>query len=217
MNEEQKVGHVFGALAAVKLAISKTGIEKSGYNMDQGYNFRGIDDVMDAFAGPLAENKIMACPVYSNLEHREYKTSSGKPYHFWDIEVSINFVSLVDGSSFIVGPFYAEASDTQDKGKTKVQSVAFRIGMLLSFQCPVGPEADPEAYAEVDTIPKGQPANSEWIGAIKNAETEEQVRAIGDKLKAAEGIPERDLREIRGAWAAKLKEVSAAKASGEGA
>lgn len=145
-----QVGHIFQALAAVKRRIAASGIEKASRNTDQGYDYRGIDDVMDGFAQPLADNEVMVCPGFSKLERRDLTTANGKPYFFWSVTVDLVFLSLKDGSHIRVGPFHGEASDTQDKGTTKVQSVAYRVAMLLTFTCPLGPLADPEASDEVE-------------------------------------------------------------------
>lgn len=143
------VGKIFPSLSAVKRAIAKVGVEKTGLNKKQDYNYRGIDNVMDVFATPLAENDVMTLPVYSNLEREQIKTSNGNVMWLVRIELTLTFLSLLDSSSITVGPFVGEASDTMDKAVSKAHSVAYRNAMLLTFTCPLGPEMDPEA-SELD-------------------------------------------------------------------
>ena len=202
--EQNEVPAIYASLAAVKADISKSGIEKASRNKEQGYYYRGIDNVMDGFASTLAANKILVCPVYSKAVLREGTTKAGGVMHYWSTEVVLTFLSLIDGSTVTVGPFLGEAMDTQDKGQTKAQSVAYRVGMLLTFTCPLGPEADPEASDEAET----SSGIEQWAKSIAEATSKEALDSIAAELKEAQGIPERDLRNIRGLWAARIKEVA---------
>ncbi|MGL5003898.1 MAG: ERF family protein, partial [Casimicrobium sp.] len=47
---------VYRAINAVQSALAKTGISKDRRNSQQGYNFRGIDDVYAAISPLLAEH-----------------------------------------------------------------------------------------------------------------------------------------------------------------
>ena len=52
--EHKTIPAVYGAIAAVQAALAKHGIAKARKNAQQGYAFRGIDDVYCAIAPLLA-------------------------------------------------------------------------------------------------------------------------------------------------------------------
>lgn len=138
------VGRIFAALSAVKDEINEKGIPKSQRNEKQRYDYRGIDDAMDGFSGPLARAKVLAVPSYKPYYSGHIETNAGGVLQHIVLELFINFLSLEDGSHITAGPFYGEASDVLDKAYSKAQSVAYRNALFLTFNVPLGPEADPE-------------------------------------------------------------------------
>lgn len=197
---ESKVGHVYSALSAISKHISKIGVEKVGENKKQGYHFRGIDQVMDVFAGPLAQNQLLVAPVYSDMARETLVTKGGSSMVVVTVALTLTFVSLKDGSTFTVGPFWGEGSDTLDKATSKAHSVAYRNGMLLTFTAPLGPEMDPE-HSEVDHELDGKVAaiiaDQEQGPGEKLTET--QRSALLGRLKAVGKDPVE--------WAASFGEV----------
>lgn len=138
--------HVFTALDQVRQDIDALGISKKREVKDGvRFKFRGIDDVMDTFSGPMARAKLLATPHFGGRVVTERVTAGGKANYNTSVEGSIEFTSLVDGSKHVAGPFYGEANDTGDKSTAKAQSISFRQGMLLTFVVPLGPAMDPEA------------------------------------------------------------------------
>ena len=58
---------VYAAIAACTKALSRTGIEKSRQNTQQGFAFRGIDDVYNALSGVLAQHQLcIICLLYTS-------------------------------------------------------------------------------------------------------------------------------------------------------
>ena len=58
----ESIPAVYGAIAAVQAALAKQGIAKARKNQQQGYAFRGIDDVYSALAPLLAEHGLCIIP-----------------------------------------------------------------------------------------------------------------------------------------------------------
>ena len=54
--------HVLQAINSVMLDISREGISKDRNNAQQGYKFRGIDDVYNALAPILSRNRLVITP-----------------------------------------------------------------------------------------------------------------------------------------------------------
>lgn len=160
--EIEKVGHIFGALAAIKLAVNADGIAKEKKAKEGGgYNYRGIDDVQNFFSAPLAENNVMVIPSYTDIKRLTPPTEKGSQGKGIVVEVTghFNFLSLKDGSSVTMGPFYGEAYDSLDKATSKATSVCYRNAMLLSFSVPLGPTMDPEFDRDAGDFAEGEPAS----------------------------------------------------------
>src|SRR3546814_12729423 len=68
---------VYEAIAAVQGELAKHGISKDRENAQQGYNFRGIDDVYTALSPLLAKHKLCVIPRVLTREVSERQTKSG--------------------------------------------------------------------------------------------------------------------------------------------
>lgn len=182
---DSKIPQVYAALAAVRHAIDELGIAKAR-EVTEGvrFKFRGIDDVMDVFSGPMDKAKLLAIPHFTERVVTDRVTAGGKANYNTAVAGTIEFVSLVDGSLHVAGPFYGEANDTGDKSTAKAQSIAFRQGMLLTFVVPLGPAMDPEADTE-------QLGDSPVVDkAIKDVKAGKPVKASAAQQRAKAELPE---------------------------
>jgi hypothetical protein len=89
---------VYQAIANITEALSKDGIAKTRKNQQQGYNFRGIDDVYNALAVELARNKLCVLPHVLERTCEERTTKSGGVLFYVNLKVRFDFVSADDGS-----------------------------------------------------------------------------------------------------------------------
>ena len=89
----QAVPHVYQAIAAVMSRLAKDGIGKDRKNEQQGYKFRGIDDVYNALAPILAEQSLCILPKVQSREVTERQTRSGSPLFYVNVQVDFHFVS----------------------------------------------------------------------------------------------------------------------------
>lgn len=172
MNDEtetQVVGHIFTALSEVKKEINTTGVSKSRENKQQGFKYRGIDDALDAFSGPLARNDVLVTPSYEKAEFVDLQTKN-TTLRLATVRGVFQLLSLRDGSSIMVGPFEGEASDVIDKALTKACSVAMRNMLFLTFTVPFIGEEDPD----------GDKATTETIGT-SDVEPVIQSKAGGER------------------------------------
>lgn len=155
------------AMLEVARLMAAEGIAKDKTTAAQGkYKYRGIDGVLDNFAGPMATVGLTVAPSYRLIERMEVATKEGKGY-IACVEATLTFYAQ-DGSSRVAGPFIGEAFDTMDKSFSKAQSVAYRNGMLLTFVVPMGPGYDPEEgeaeLGEGKPAAAGKPAKTEEVG-----------------------------------------------------
>ena len=139
---------VYAAIGAVSAAMSHTGISKARKNQQQGYNFRGIDDVLNALSTALVGAGLVILPRCVERIVVERETKNGGALFNVTCRVEFDLVSTEDGSKHTVST-YGEAMDSADKATNKAMSAAYKYLALLVFCIPT--EASPETDADFST------------------------------------------------------------------
>lgn len=149
-------------LVAVTRKIAAEGIGKTRKNAQQGYNFRGIDEVMNAFAPILADAGLYVHPRYTERDVAERATKSGGALFYVTVKGEFDFVND-EGEKATVGPFYGEAMDSADKATNKAMAVAFKYAMFQTFCVPLegvtGGDADAVTH---EVAAKVLPTDGAW-------------------------------------------------------
>lgn len=135
-----KPGMIIPAMIKVMKGISAIG--KDQKNKDQGFNYRGIDDVYNHIQPLLAENGIICRFRLVMSDEMEGVTKSGTAkMRVLGLYMADFFAE--DGSRFTVGPLMGEAADTGDKVYNKTASIADKYLLLTAFKIPTkDPEGD---------------------------------------------------------------------------
>lgn len=173
---------VYPAMVAILQEISREGIGKNRKNAQQGYSFRGVDDVMNAFAPLLAKHGLAIVPSFSDREVTERATKAGGAIFVVTVKGTFRLIAA-DGSSIEVGPIYGEASDTADKATNKAMATAFKYALFQAFCVPLegvtGGDADEQTHEiaskarAVASVP--QRATEDEFRALKGLREETQV------------------------------------------
>jgi hypothetical protein len=144
---------VYSAIAAVQGAIAKDGIGKDRTNT-QGVSFkyRGIDDVYNALAPILSENKLCILPRIMSKEVVERVSKSGGALFYTTVAAEFDLVSAEDGSKHTVSS-YGEAMDSGDKSIGKAMSYAYKAMAFMTFCVPTEGDNDPDAQSH-EVAPK---------------------------------------------------------------
>jgi hypothetical protein len=142
---------VYAAINAVQDEMSKRGISKDKKNAQQGYSFRGIDDVYDALAPALAKHKLCIIPFAVTRNVTERQTKTGGTLFYVCVECEFHFVSAVDGSKHIAKTF-GEAMDSADKATNKALSAAYKYAAFQAFCIPVDVQ-DADAVTPPEIVP----------------------------------------------------------------
>jgi hypothetical protein len=107
--------------------------------------FRGIDAVMEALSGILAEYNLLMVPHVLSREFRECETKGGGMLFYTTLMIQYDFISTEDGSreSIVV---CGEGMDSGDKSVNKAMSAAFKYAAFQAFCIPVkGIMEDPDS------------------------------------------------------------------------
>ena len=139
---------VYQAIKNVAAAMSHDGISKARQNKTQGYNFRGIDDVLNALSSALVEAQLLILPRVMSRTVAERETKNGGALFYVTVQVEFDLVSAEDGSKHTVAT-YGEAMDSADKATNKAMSAAYKYLALLTFCIPT--EASPDSDADFTT------------------------------------------------------------------
>lgn len=156
--------HVYKAIVAVTAAMSREGISKSRRNEQQGYSFRGIDDIYNALSSVLAENSLCMLPRVKERTATERATRNGGVSTYTIVTMDIDLVSAVDGSTHTISTV-GEAMDSADKSSNKAQSAAMKYACLMAFQIPTEGDNDadykhPQKAAPRNATPRGERSGS---------------------------------------------------------
>lgn len=143
--QEPTAPHVYQAISAVMDHLATEGIGKNNKNAQQGFKFRGIDDVYNALARTLADNKLCVLPRITSRELTERQTKNGGVLFSVVVTAEFDFVSAVDGSKHTVGPFPGEAMDSGDKATNKAMSAAYKYMAIETFCIPTEGDNDADA------------------------------------------------------------------------
>lgn len=135
---------VYQAINAVQADLARTGIAKDRRNQQQGYQFRGIDDVYAALAPLLAKHGLCILPRVLTRTCTERNTARGGALFYTTVEAEFDFVCAEDGSKHTVKTF-GEAMDSGDKSTNKAMSAAYKYACLQAFSIPTEGDNDADA------------------------------------------------------------------------
>ena len=163
--------NVYKAINAVQAELAQTGINKDRRNQQQGYNFRGIDDVFNALSPLLARHGLCILPRV--IEHRqtERQTAKGGMLFYTVIKAEFDFVCAEDGSKHTVTTI-GEAMDSGDKSSNKAMSAAYKYAAFQAFAIPT--EADNDADTHTHEVKASDV--SAILASIKDAANMESLK-----------------------------------------
>ncbi len=159
---------VYAAIAKVMADVGKAGITKARKNTQQGYNFRGIDDVYNALSSFLSAAGLCILPRVLRREVTERATKSGGVLFYVVLDVCFDLVCAEDGSMHTVS-VVGEAMDSGDKATNKAMSAAYKYACMEVFCIPT--EGDNDADATTHEVAPRPVPDDVWT-ALGDAATE---------------------------------------------
>jgi hypothetical protein len=141
MSEEVKAGKIFTAIP--KIMADMEPIRKDRKNQQQGFMFRGIEDMYNALQPVMSKHGVFTVPRVTKREEITIQSKSGG--NLIRVVQEIVFRFFADDGSFIdVGPLYGEAMDSGDKATNKSNSIAQKYAFLMVFAIPTEDQDDPD-------------------------------------------------------------------------
>lgn len=149
--ENKNIG-VYAAIAKVMAVMASEGISKTRKNSQQGYNFRGIDDVYNSLARPMVDAGLIVLPRVLSRECKDAQTKSGGNLFYVVVECEFDFIAVSDGSKHTVKT-YGEAMDSADKATNKAMSAAMKYAYMQAFCIPTEGDNDADYHTHDVKIP----------------------------------------------------------------
>jgi hypothetical protein len=143
---------VIKAIAAVAAELGKQGISKDRKNQQQGFMFRGIDDVYAALSPLLAANSLVIVPTVMHRECTVGQTKAGAA--MYNVVLTVKYTLHHEDGSSVEAVSCGEAMDTGDKATNKAMSAAYKYMAFQTFCIPVTGEEDADATTPAETQPQ---------------------------------------------------------------
>lgn len=149
---------VHEALSAVSAAVGA--VRKEQKNNHDGYNFRGIDDVVNACHPALTDHGVTVHPVLRSVDYAVVQTSNGRAQNCARVLVDYVFTGPEGDTLTVTVP--GESWDRGDKATPKAMSVALRTALLQALMLPTD-SPDPDADSH-EGVARPQP-NQDMVAA----------------------------------------------------
>lgn len=124
-------------------------ITKSEKNQQQGFKFRGIDNVMNELHELFAKNDVFILQEVQGFTTENRPTKSGGTNTF--TRATIKFRYMTTDGSYVDTLNVGEAMDSGDKGMNKAMSIALKYSLLQMFLIPTEEPKDPDETTPEET------------------------------------------------------------------
>lgn len=162
-------------------------ITKDKTNTQQGFKFRGIDDVYNHLQSRMAKHGVFSVPKVLDAKTEERTTKNGGLNLFRILTIQYEFFGR-DGSSF-TAIVQGEAADMGDKASNKAMAIAHKYALIQVFAIPTA-DIDPDADTPPEMKPptKSKPPEKEKpvFDAVKEAEKFQSALETADSLGRVE-------------------------------
>lgn len=137
---------IFQKIPAIMREIEP--IAKGRKNQQQGYSYRGVDDVMNALSPILAKHSVFVVTTINPTNQMEMVLSKSGTSGYHAVR-TYGFRLYAEDGSFIEGAVEGEALDFGDKAAGKAHSYAYRDFLMKTFCIPTEGDHDTDAQSPV--------------------------------------------------------------------
>lgn len=163
---------IYNAILGVMADVGAIGKDKQ--NKQQGFKYRGIDDVMNALQPAMVKHGVFVAPTILNQRREERQTSKGSNLIYSICTVKFTFYAQ-DGSS-VDAVVIGEGMDSGDKATNKAMSIAFKYACFQVFCIPTEEMKDPDAETPEESTLRGKPREAKTVEKMTIGEA--QVKAL---------------------------------------
>ena len=162
------------SLCAITAEVGSIG--KTKKNEQQGFKFRGVDDLMNTLHPLFAKYGIIVVPEVLESTREERITAKGAALVSAILKIRYHFTAI-DGSE-ICATVIGEGMDTADKASNKAMAVAYKYACFQVFCIPTEEvaAADPDNYTPDRSIA----ASKVIMNRLYSCKSKDELRQIAD-------------------------------------
>lgn len=149
---------IYQAIAGVMQDVEAIG--KNQKNQQQGFRFRGIDDVYNAIHPVFAKHGVFSTTNVVSEKTEERQTARGGNLIYRILTIEYTFFAS-DGSS-VKETVIGEGMDSGDKAANKAMAIAHKYALLQLLCIPTEDMVDPDSEVQEPSVPAGRPERKEW-------------------------------------------------------
>jgi hypothetical protein len=180
---ETKVLTIAQALNEVMKQVGA--VKKNDRNASQGFNFRGIDAVVNAVSPALQKYGVIVVPSVEDYEYASVEIGKNRTV-MGHVKVKVTYTFIGAGGDAIKATVVGEAMDSGDKATAKAMSVAFRTALLQTLSLPTDePDPDSQSYERSEKVVVDTKALAIAISESSDLETLAKLGAYITKYKDA--------------------------------
>lgn len=168
------------AQALSEVMKSVGGIAKKDRNNAQGFNFRGIDSVVNAVSPALQKFGVIVVPSVEDYEYHTVEIGRNRTA-MGHVKVKVSYTFIGANGDAIKTTVVGEAMDSGDKATAKAMSVAFRTALLQALCLPTD-EIDPDAESYERSSAEDVLAPSAVLIKIQQATDMNSLAEIGQYI-----------------------------------
>ena len=127
-------------------------IRKDKKNPQQGFSYRGIDDVMNVFQPLMAKHGVFVVPEVLEASREDRQTAKGTSLIYSVLTIRYTFYAA-DGTS-VSAVVIGEGMDSGDKASNKALSAGMKYALFQTFCVPTEELVDPDSETPPETRKK---------------------------------------------------------------
>lgn len=166
--------NIYESITKIMEEVPAIGKEK--VNKQQGFKFRGIDDVMNALQPLLAKNKVFIVPEILEQTREERTTSKGGNLIYSICKIKYKFYA--EDGTFIEAITIGEGMDSEDKATNKAMAIAMKYALFQVFCIPTEEMKDPDGDTPDESRKKEKQEEKIMEHELDMLVTEQQAKTI---------------------------------------
>ena len=132
---------IYGAIISIMSEVGS--ISKEQKNLQQGFKYRGVDDVYNSLHSVMAKHGVFSVPQVLEFQSEERETKNKSVLLYEKYTIKYTFYAS-DGSS-IEAVVRGIGMDSGDKAGNKAMAIAHKYALLQVFCIPTSDTKDPDA------------------------------------------------------------------------
>lgn len=132
--------NIYESIAAIMQETPVIG--KGKKNQQQGFMYRGIDEVMNSFQPLLSKYKVFAVPEV--MEHTREDRVTGKGNTLLYSLLKVRYTFYAEDGSHVSAVVIGEGMDSGDKASNKAMAIAMKYAFFQIFCIPTEEMVDPD-------------------------------------------------------------------------